>query len=301
MSKNSKHFLEISQLTPEFVMQLILRAIYFKTEDEYPRYSKNILANLFYENSTRTRVSFELAARHLGISCINLDLQSSSEKKGEIAEDTLQTLAAMGVNLFVVRHQQSEFSKKLVNFLVNDEHIINAGDGVNSHPSQAMLDVMTIFEVKPNLEKLKIAIVGDILHSRVANSLQSLFSLLGVENLFFVAPKIWHPKEINHGYFTTSLEEGLANADVIITLRVQKERILQDEMFDVQTYCKLYSITSKTIKYAKSDVMVMHPGPINRGIEIASDVADGSHSYILKQVKNGVFMRMAIIESLITS
>lgn len=295
-----KHFLEISQLSSDLVKKFILRALEFKKTGQYPSYSNNILANLFYENSTRTRVSFMLAANNLRIASINLDLQHSSEKKGESFEDTILNLSAMGVNLFVIRHNQNGFSQALANSLLGDEHIINAGDGTHSHPSQAMLDFMTIFEHKKHLKDLKIAIVGNISHSRVANSLQSLSSLMEVGELALVAPEAWQPESTQYGYVTSSLKDGLADADVIITLRVQNERLLDNQKISVAAYHDNYGITSKTIKYAKKDVMIMHPGPINRGVEIDSDIADGENSFILQQAKNGVFMRMAILESLLS-
>lgn len=294
-----KHFLEISQISQDLALRLINRALFFKRTGEYPSYTGNTLANLFYENSTRTRISFELAAYKLGINTVNLDLNSSSEKKGEVVEDTIHTLAAMGVNLFVVRHTKNGFSQAIAGSVDEGSHIINAGDGTHSHPSQALLDFMTIVENKPNLKNLKIAIVGDILHSRVANSLQSLAVLLGIKELFLVAPEEWHPTSIQFGHLTTSLQEGLHNADIVVGLRVQKERLTANAQLNLASYKQNFGLTAQALTYAKSDAMIMHPGPINRGVEIDSDVADGENSYILKQVENGVFMRMAIIELLI--
>lgn len=296
-----KHFLEISQLSYDLAMKLIYRAIALKKMSVYPKYSKNTLATLFYENSTRTRISFQLASQHLGINVVNLDKETSSEKKGEMIEDTIHTLMAMGINLFVIRHPKNGFPQALASLLKGNARIINAGDGTNSHPTQALLDFMTIFEKKPDLKNLKIAIVGDILHSRVANSLQSLCALFAVKDLVFISPKIWHPLSLQYGNITTSLQEGLEDADVVITLRVQKERLTDDAKMDLVDYHNNFALTSKNIKYAKPNAMIMHPGPINRGIEIDSDIADGQNSYILKQVENGIYMRMAIIESLVSN
>jgi len=295
-----KHFLEINQLSHKRAMQLILRALSFKHMTAYPQYSHYTVANLFYENSTRTRVSFELAAMHLGMHVINLDIQNSSEQKGEIIEDTIHTLAAMGINLFVVRHSQNGLPQAIAGAFLKQVHFINAGDGTNAHPSQAMLDLMTVVEQKPNLDQLKIVIVGDLLHSRVANSLQNLCALLGVGELVLVSPEVWHPKLMHFGRVTTSLADGIADADVVIGLRVQRERLIQGLNMDMAQYHQEYGITRDRLKAAKEDVMVMHPGPMNRGIEIDSDVADGPRSFILQQVQNGVFMRMAIFEALIT-
>ncbi len=296
-----KHFLEISQISYDFAMSLIDRAMSFKKMSKYPKYPDNNLANLFYENSTRTRVSFQLAANHLGINVVNLDLGCSSEKKGEAVEDTIHTLSAMGINLFVIRHSKNGFSQAIAGLLKGDSHIINAGDGTHSHPSQAFLDFMTIFEHKPDIKNLKIAIVGDILHSRFANSLQNLCALLGVKELSLVAPEMWHPASAQCGRLTTSLKDGLQDADVVIVLRVQHERLTEDTRLNLSDYHNNFALTSSSIKYAKPDAMIMHPGPINRGVEIDSDVADGASSFILKQVENGIYMRMAIIEALLNN
>lgn len=293
-----KHFLEVSQISYEIVMSLIHRALEFKKMSSYPNYAGNNLVNMFYENSTRTRVSFELAANNLGINVINFDQESSSEKKGEMIEDTIHTLMCMGINLFVIRHAKNGFPHAIAGLLKGDGHIINAGDGTNSHPSQALLDFMTIFEHNQNFKNLKIAIVGDILHSRVANSLQSLCALLEVKELVLVAPELWHPLSVQYGNVTTSLKEGLQDADVVIALRVQNERLAEDAKLDIVDYHTNFGITNKSIKFAKPNAMIMHPGPINRGVEIDSDVADGINSFILKQVANGIYMRMAIIEYL---
>ncbi|WP_131781042.1 aspartate carbamoyltransferase catalytic subunit [Legionella gresilensis] len=294
------HFLEISQLTINEIENLLQRALFFKQFGNYPNFSKHKLANLFYENSTRTRVSFELAANHLSIYPVNLSVAASSERKGEIITDTIQTLAAMGINLFVIRHQQDGLQQQLAAQVGPDIHIINAGDGKHAHPSQAMLDLMTIKEKKSNLQQLKVAIVGDLRHSRVANSLQCLFSLIAIKELRLVAPSIWQPSQIHYGQVTDSLKEGIKDADVIICLRIQNERLSSSEVINLDTYRANYAITSEVLQYAKKDVIIMHPGPINRGVEIDSDVADGPQSCILQQVTNGVFMRMAIIESLLT-
>ena len=293
-----KHFLEISQLSHHQISSLIQRALYFKNNAVYPCYSQCPVANLFYENSTRTRVSFELAAKHLSMPVVNLDLQRSSENKGELIDDTVSTLAAMGIKLFVIRHEQEGVQQRLAHACSDAVHIINAGDGAHAHPSQAMLDLMTIVEKKPDLSSLKMAIVGDIRHSRVANSLQYICALLGVGELTLVAPKLWQPTSVHYGRVTSSLHDGLLDADVVICLRVQRERLLASEHLDLAGYRRDYALTSESLAYAKKDAMVMHPGPINRGIEIDSDVADGLQSYILEQVRNGVFMRMAILESL---
>ncbi|WP_419420318.1 aspartate carbamoyltransferase catalytic subunit [Legionella sp. D16C41] len=293
------HFIEISQLTTTQIEKLLQRAKFFKEHDSYPNFANYKLANLFYENSTRTRISFELAANHLSIYAVNLNLEASSESKGESIVDTIQTLAAMGINLFVIRHKQDGLQQQLANQVNADIHIINAGDGKHAHPSQAMLDLMTIKEYKPKLHQLKIAIIGNLQHSRVANSLQCLFKLMNVRDLVLVAPPVWQPEKVHYGQVSDSLKEGITDADVIICLRIQNERLVAGEMLNIEDYRANFAITSQVLQYAKPDAIIMHPGPLNRGIEIDSDVADGPQSVILQQVKNGVFMRMAIIESLL--
>jgi aspartate carbamoyltransferase catalytic subunit len=293
------HFLEISQLSRSHIDSLLERAFYFKRNKQYPVYTQFSVANLFYESSTRTRVSFELAANRLSMAVINLDLQNSSEAKGEVIEDTIKALAAMGIKLFVIRHAQDQLQQQLAELLKNQAHIVNAGDGQHAHPSQAMLDLMTIVEKKPDLSQLKIAIVGNIRHSRVANSLQCACAIMGVGELTLVAPSIWQPSIIHCGRVTSSLHDGIQDADVIICLRVQRERLLKNEHLDLLRYRSEYALTREALNYAKPDAIVMHPGPVNRGVEIDSEVADGSQSCILQQVENGVFMRMAILEAVI--
>ncbi len=293
------HFLEISQLSQHEVNALIQRALYFKNNDDYPCYPKFTVANLFYENSTRTRVSFEIAANNLSMPVVNFDLQRSSENKGETIEDTLNTLAAMGISLFVIRHTQDGLPQALVAKCADKVHIINAGDGKHAHPSQALLDLMTIIEKKPNLSELKIAIVGNIRHSRVANSLQAICAVMDIGELVLVAPPVWQPQQVHYGRVTDSLHDGLVDADVVICLRVQHERLLDGEQVELANYRRDYALTLEALAYAKKDAMVLHPGPMNRGVEIDSDVADGSQSFILQQVSNGVYMRMAILESMI--
>lgn len=291
------HFLEISQLSKNQIESLLQRAIEFKRNQNYPSYASYPVANLFYENSTRTRVSFELAANRLSMPVINLDLRSSSESKGELIEDTVKNLSAMGVPFFVIRHSQEGLQQDLANKMGNAVHIINAGDGTHAHPSQSLLDIMTILEHKPQLEQLKIAMIGNIRHSRVANSFQCMCAQLSVGELVLIAPKIWQPRMVHYGRVTENLRDGLADADVIICLRVQRERLLESDQLDLDSYRHDFALTKRRLAYAKPSVMVMHPGPINRGIEIDGEVADGTNSFILRQVTNGVFARMAIFEA----
>lgn len=292
------HFIEISLLSRTHIESLLQRSLALKEQKQFPVYKHQSVANLFYENSTRTRVSFELAAKYLSMNVINFDTQNSSEQKGEVIEDTLRTLAAMGIQTFVIRHKKEGLQQELAHSLGPQVHIINAGDGTHAHPSQAILDMMTIMEQKPNLDQLKIAVVGNIKHSRVANSFQSICSTLGVGELVLVAPEIWQPQKLIYGRVVADLKEGLSDADVVISLRVQHERLLESEHLDLATYRRDFALTNKSLAYAKPKAMVMHPGPINRGVEIDSEVADGPQSYILQQVRNGVYARMAIFERL---
>lgn len=294
-----KHLLDIQQLTQQDVYRLVERAFFFKTHTDYPTHRHCPLATLFYENSTRTRMSFELAAKQLSFPIVHFDAQTSSEAKGEVIDDTFQTLKAMGIRLFVIRHQQNGLPALMAERYGHDVHIVNAGDGQHAHPSQALLDYMTIIEEKGAFDTLKVAIVGDIRHSRVAHSFQHLCALMGVKALALIAPPIWQPESVHYGQLTSSLQEGLTDADVVICLRVQRERLKTSETLDMDEYYKQYTVTQHTLVYAKPDAIVMHPGPINRGVEIESHVADGPQSVILKQVQNGVFMRMAILDALV--
>jgi aspartate carbamoyltransferase catalytic subunit len=293
------HFLEISELSRQQIDSLLKTALMFKQQNSYPAYPSHPVAFLFYENSTRTRVSFEMAAKHLSMPTIHLDMASSSESKGETIEDTLENLAAMGIKQAVVRHQQNGIQQRLAQQLGPKIHIINAGDGTQGHPSQALLDLMTILEKKPNVSQLKVAILGNIRHSRVANSFQHIAKTMGIGELVLIAPEVWQPEIIHYGQSTTQLSEGLANADVIMCLRVQRERLEDSDQMDLNFYRNHYALTAKHLSYAKPDAMVMHPGPMNRGIEIDDEIADGPQSVILKQVSNGVYARMAIFDALV--
>jgi aspartate carbamoyltransferase catalytic subunit len=295
------HFLNIQQLSIKEALDWIQRAVELKKSSMLPRFEQSTLANLFYENSTRTRVSFELAAKRMGMIVINLDISKSSESKGEEIRDTIKTLASMGVDVAVIRHVDEGLPHTMADCAPIGLHVINAGDGTHAHPTQAMLDMMTILEKKPAYQDLKIAIIGNLKHSRVANSFQSMCQLLGVGCLKLVAPEPWLPAHPIYGEMTTSLQEGLTDADVVMTLRIQRERFLASDELDLSDYQRDYRITTKNLTLAKPDAIVMHPGPINRNIEIESDVADGSQSCIWQQVQNGVWIRMAIIEHLLTS
>jgi aspartate carbamoyltransferase catalytic subunit len=289
-------FIDVNQLTAKTVSDLFERAFAFKKTNTYPNYHQIKLLNLFYEDSTRTRLSFELAAKNLGFTVLNLDPKRSSETKGESMQDMLRTVAAMGVDIVVIRHPDNDVFDFIKASKPASLSLINAGCGMFAHPTQAMLDIMTMLEHKIKLEQAKIAVIGDILHSRVAGSLQRLSAILGVKDLVFTGPKSWLPHTLEYGRMTDLLPDALSDADVVMALRVQRERFKTDEDLDFEAYRAHYALTEDALAYAKPNAIVMHPGPMNRGVEIDSAVADGPQSCILKQVENGVFIRMAILE-----
>lgn len=254
------------------------------------------IVNLFFEASTRTRTSFEIAAKRLGADTISISAQGSSLSKGESLVDTLNTLAAMRPDAIVMRHSASgapHFLARLLNI-----PIINAGDGTHEHPTQALLDALTILDHRPSLEGLRVAIIGDIAHSRVARSNIHLLSKYQVE-LVLCGPAPLLPaalQQLAPGItLTTKIDEAVAGADVVMMLRVQLER-QHETTFPKTEYFQFYGLQREHLRLARPNVIVMHPGPINRGREIASDVADSSNSAILNQVENGVAIRMAVLE-----
>lgn len=259
------------------------------------------MANLFFEPSTRTCQSFTMAANTLGVYALNPHLASSSLQKGESVLDMILTMEAMGVNLFVIRHSQAELLASLAPQLHENTALINAGDGSNQHPTQALADLFTIKQhIRKPWSELSVAIMGDIIHSRVAHSLIDGLSLLGTEDIRLIGPDYFLPKTSNIALFD-SPDTGLKNVDVIVALRIQKERIANSQDIDIDlninldSFHQAYGLTNKRLSLANPEVMVMHPGPINRGVEISSEVADGAHSFILKQVRNALLMRMVLI------
>jgi len=256
------------------------------------------VANLFFEPSTRTRNTFEIAAKRTSAKTINVDLANSATKKNETLMDTMHTLKAMQIDMFVIRHQQNGLPHRVAENL-EGVSIINAGDGINAHPTQALLDMLTIRQHKKSFDNLSVAIVGDIRHSRVARSDIQAMKTLGTSDIRLIAPETLHYKEETPGLERFgSLEKGIEDADVIISLRLQKERMIAADIPDEQTYFEGFGLTSENLKLAKPDAIIMHPGPVNRGIELSSEVADGSQSMILQQVTNGIAVRMAVMEIL---
>lgn len=256
------------------------------------------VANLFFEPSTRTRNTFEIAAKRTSAKTINVDLANSATKKNETLMDTMQTLKAMQIDMFVIRHQQNGLPHRVAEN-IEGVSILNAGDGINAHPTQALLDMLTIRQHKKSFDSLSVAIVGDIRHSRVARSGIQAMKTLGTTDIRLIAPETLHYKEETPELERfASLDQGIEGADVIMSLRLQKERMIAADIPDEQTYFDGFGLTSENLKLAKPDAIVMHPGPVNRGIELSSEVADGSQSVILQQVTNGIAVRMAVMEIL---
>lgn len=257
------------------------------------------VANLFFEPSTRTRASFDLASRRLGADVLNLDVNTSSRKKGESILDTIFTLQAMQVDIMVVRDAGAGVPAYIARHVNDHVSILNAGEADVSHPTQGLLDLLTIRQHKGDFANLKVAIVGDILHSRVARSAAQGLTALNVGELRLISPPALSPdpKEFPGAILGDNLEEGLADADVVMALRIQRERIGNlDGIPGIDEYFARYGISSERMKIAAPDAIVMHPGPMNRGIEIESALADSSASVITEQVTNGVAVRMAILE-----
>lgn len=259
-----------------------------------------VIATLFYEDSTRTRISFQLATKRLQAHCLDFVKQGSSVSKGESLEDTAANLIAMGAQIIVLRHPEPHTPAKLIDAVGDRAAIVNAGDGAYAHPTQALLDLLTIQQHKPNLSPLSVAIIGDVLHSRVARSQISALHTCGVTDIRVIAPANLLPQDINTWPVTleTDIEQGVSEADVVICLRLQKERMSTEQFPDNQAYYHQFGLSPQRLALAKPDAIVMHPGPINRNVEIADAVADGKQSVILQQVHNGIVMRMAVLAAL---
>jgi aspartate carbamoyltransferase catalytic subunit len=297
-----RHFLSIEGLKRSMLVDILDLAESFagvteQTVKKVPLLRGKTIVNLFFEASTRTRVTFELAAKRLSADVLNVNINASSTTKGETLLDTLQNLEAMYCDMFVVRHGDSGAAQFIAEHVLPHVHVINAGDGRHAHPTQAMLDMFTIRRTKGEFAPLTVAIVGDILHSRVARSQIHALTTLGVNEVRVIAPKTLIPKEVEtfgvHVFH--DLSQGLRDADVVIALRLQHERMQGALLPSEHEYFQLYGLTEEKLAFAKPDAIIMHPGPINRGVEIASDVADGVRSVILQQVTHGIAVRMAVM------
>jgi len=297
-----RHFLSLNGLNRALLTEILDTTDSFVSVGEQavkkvPLLRGKVVANLFFEASTRTRTTFELAAKRLSADVLNINISTSATSKGESLKDMLQNLEAMACDMFVVRHAQSGAAHFIAQQVCPDVAIINAGDGRHAHPTQAMLDMYTIRRHKGGFAGLVVAIVGDILHSRVARSEIQALTTLGVAEVRVVAPKTLLPTDIEGLGVSVfhSLKEGLRDADVVMTLRLQKERMHSALLPSEHEFYKRYGLSRDSLGFAKPDAVVMHPGPINRGVEIESEVADGVQSLILKQVNYGIAVRMAVL------
>lgn len=297
-----RHLLTIEGLSHQTIVEILDTAESFISMGEreikkIPLLRGKTVVNLFFESSTRTRTTFEIAAKRLSADVINLNVSASSTSKGETLLDTIRNLEAMHTDLFVVRHAESGAAHLIARHVPLHVHIINAGDGRHAHPTQALLDMFTIRRHKGSFKKLKVAIVGDIMHSRVARSQIHALTTLGVAELRVVAPKTLLPMAVEklgvRAY--TNAEEGLSGVDVIMMLRLQRERMQGAHIPSEQEFFNLYGLTPSKLALASKDAIVMHPGPMNRGLEIDSAVADGPQSVILPQVTYGIAVRMAVM------
>lgn len=255
------------------------------------------VANLFFEPSTRTRASFELAARRLGADVLNLDVRTSSRAKGESLLDTIYTLQAMQCDIFVVRDAQPGIPEYIVGHAAPHVRVLNAGEGHVSHPTQGLLDVMTMRRHGKRFEGLRVAIIGDVTHSRVARSTSDALRALGTTDLRLAGPRELLPSkgDLPAALVTDDVDEAVTGADVVMALRIQKERMLESDIPNLGEYFQRFGLNADRLAKAAPDAIVMHPGPMNRGVEIASDVADGPQSVIEEQVTCGVAVRMAVM------
>ena len=311
LNKNGEltHLLSLEGLPREIITHILDTASSFlEVQDrdvkKVPLLRGKSVFNIFFENSTRTRTTFEIAAKRLSADVINLDVARSSTAKGETLLDTLDNLCAMHADMFVVRHATSGAPFLMAEHLARTGrqhvHVVNAGDGRHAHPTQGLLDMYTIRHYKKDFSKLSVAIVGDILHSRVARSDMHALRILGVPDIRLVGPQTLLPTDVSGFGARTclSMEEGIRGCDVVIMLRLQNERMDGALLPSAGEFFERYGLTQKKLALAKPDAIVMHPGPMNRGVEIASDVADGPQAVILPQVTFGIAVRMAVMSIL---
>ena len=297
-----RHLLTIEGLKRQMLMDIFdtaesLISVAGQSVKKVPILRGKTIVNLFFEDSTRTLTTFELAAKRLSADVLKINVRTSSNSKGENLLDMLRNLEAMHCDMFVVRHAESGAAHLIASHVAPHISVVNAGDGRHAHLTQVLLDMFTIRRHKGEFAPLTVAIVGDIMHSRVARSQIHALTTLGVSELRVVAPKTLIPPKVDslgvHVYH--DMEEGIEDADVVIVLRLQKERMLGAMLPSEHEYFNCYGLTSEKLKAAKPDAIVMHPGPINRNVEIDSEVADGPQSVILEQVTNGIAVRMAVM------
>ena len=298
------HLLTLEGLSKEHILHILDTAQQFVAVSDSDREVKKVpllrgknVFNLFFENSTRTRTTFEIAAKRLSADVVNLDIQTSSTAKGETLLDTIDNLVAMQADIFVVRHKTTGAAVEVAQHLSPHVHVINAGDGTNQHPTQGLLDMYTMRHYKQDFTKIKMAIIGDIVHSRVAKSNIHALTTLGCPEIRAIGPESLLPKDLNMMgvKIYNNIEEGLKGVDVVMTLRIQKERMEAGQVPEGDEFFKQWGLTKERLQLAKPDAIVMHPGPMNREVEIASEVADGPQAVILKQVTFGIAVRMAVM------
>ncbi len=297
-----RHLLSIEGLPKRILTQILDTAESFvgvaeREVKKVPLLRGKTVCNIFFENSTRTRTTFEIAAKRLSADVLNLNVNTSSQAKGETILDTVDNLIAMHADIFVVRHAQSGAAHLIAQHVAPHIHVINAGDGRHAHPTQGLLDVFTIRRYKPDMHNLRVAIVGDVLHSRVARSEIHALTTLGVPEVRVIAPKTLLPEHVEKLGVQVfhDMKTGLKDVDVVMMLRLQNERMNGAMLPSAQEYFKTYGLTQEKLDCAKPDAIVMHPGPMNRGVEIDSAVADGNQSVILPQVTYGIAVRMAVM------
>ena len=285
--------LAISHFSPKKIELILDQALEIANGKKYTAQDEIFVSNLFFEDSTRTKISFEMAERKLGLSVIPFDTSQSSVNKGESLYDTVKTLESIGLNLLVIRHGQNQYYDELKNIKIP---IINAGDGTGNHPSQTMLDLMTIKQEFGSFKDLKIAIAGDVKHSRVANSACDILRKLG-SKVYFSGPREWFDEgSLMNGTYR-EIDGLIPEIDVLMLLRIQHERHHQKTKYSPEEYLRKYGLTKEREKKMKPSAIIMHPAPVNRNVEIDSDLVECSRSRIFKQMENGVFARMAILKN----
>ena len=304
LNKNGEliHLLTTEGLSKDILTQILDTASNFVSVNDrevkkVPLLRGKSVFNLFFENSTRTRTTFEIAAKRLSADVFNLDIARSSASKGETLLDTIDNLSAMAADIFVVRHSESGAPYLIAKHVAPHVHVVNAGDGRHAHPTQGLLDMYTLRHYKKDFSNLRVAIVGDVLHSRVARSDIHALTTLGAAEVRVVGPRTLVPSDMSSMGVRVfhNLEEGIKDCDVIIMLRLQNERMSGALLPSSQEYFKSFGLTEKRLELAKPDAIVMHPGPINRGVEIDSAVVDGPPAVILSQVTFGIAVRMAVM------
>lgn len=295
-----RNFVNLEELSVEQILSLIKQALAFKTGQERPKIEPLMVANLFFENSTRTHSSFQVAQIKLGWERVHIDPQTSSTKKGESLSDTLKTLGALGVKVAVVRHSKKDWYQPL---LTEQSplmpQLVNAGDGNGQHPSQSLLDLVTIYEHFGHFAGLKVRIIGDLAHSRVARSNGEVLNRLGA-TVSFSGPADWYPSDFDTLGAYVDLDDDLDQQDVVMFLRVQHERIAEVDNADFSPvdYHFHYGLTKDRYAKLNSKAIIMHPAPVNRGVEIADELVEAAQSKIFEQMHNGVYARMAILDAL---